>query len=119
MTRSARATFLILAILWQALVWLTPLGQAQKVADLINTMAHAQAVVHHHHDDQALHMDDHALDAAQHQHASEVLQLLGLEPLVNGIAFDRPRTFRFSSNAAPVVTVFLQRPLRPPQLRAV
>lgn len=115
MTRSARATFLILAILWQALVWLTPWGQEQQVTDLANTVAHAQALAHHHHDDHSLHMDDHVTEAAQHQHASETLQMVGLVPLVNGFSLNRPQSTRFSNNAAPIAAVFLQGPLRPPQ----
>ena len=119
MTRSSRATFLILAMLWQALVWLTPWGQEQKLTDLSNTMAHAQAVAHHHHDDRTLHMDDHVTDAAQHQHANEALQPMGLLPAVNGFSLDRSRPTRFSSSASPIAAVFLQGPLRPPQPTAV
>ena len=119
MVRSSRASFLILAIFWQALVWLTPWGQQQRVADLANTVAHAQALAHHHHDDHSLHMDDHVTEAAQHQHASETLQLVGLVSLVNGFFLDRPRSTRFSTSAAPIAAVFLQGPLRPPQPTAV
>ncbi len=118
MPRSARANFLILAMLWQALALLTPWGQEQKLTDLSNTMAHAQAVAHHHHDDRSLHMDDLVTDAAQHQHASEALQPIGLLPAVNGFALNRSRSTRFSSSAAPVAAVFLQGPLRPPQTTA-
>ncbi len=118
MSRSARANFLILAMLWQALAWLTPWGQEQKLTDLSNTMAHAQAVAHHHHDDRSLHMDDLVTDAAQHQHASEALQPIGLLPAVNYFALNRSRSTRFSSSAAPVAAVFLQGPLRPPQTTA-
>jgi len=119
MTRSARATFLTLAILWQALVWLTPWGQEQLVTDLANTVAHAQALAHHHHDHHSLHMDDHVTEAAQHQHSHEAVQLMGLLPPVNGFSLDRPRSTRFSNNAAPIAAVFIQGPLRPPQPTAV
>jgi len=119
MSRSSRATFLILAILWQALVWLTPWGQEQRVADLANTVAHVQATAHHHHDDHVLHTDDHVTEAAQHQHSHEAVQLMGLLPPVNGFSLDRPRSTRFSTSAAPIAAVFLQGPLRPPQPTAV
>jgi hypothetical protein len=119
MLRNSRATFLILAILWQALVWLTPWGQEQLVANLAITVAHAQASAHHHHDDSSLHMNDHVTEVAQHQHASEALQMVGLVPLVNGFSLDRPQSTRFSNNAAPITAVFLQGPLRPPQPTAV
>ncbi len=119
MLQSSRATFLMLAMLWQALVWLTPWGQEQRVADLANTVAHAQALAHHHHHDHSLDMDDHVTEAAQHHHASETLQLVGLVHLVNGFPLDRPRSTRFSTSAAPIAVVFLQGPLRPPQPTAV
>ncbi len=115
MTRSVRATFLTLAILWQALVWLTPWGQDQLLTDLANTVAHAQALAHHHHDDHSLHMDDHVTEAAQHQHSHEAGQLMGLLPPINGFFVDRPQSTRFSNNTAPIAAVFLQGPLRPPQ----
>jgi hypothetical protein len=119
MTRSNRATFLILAILWQVLVWLTPWGQEQRVADLANAVAHAQATAHHHHDDHSLHIDDHVTEAAEHQHTSEMLQLVGLVPLVNGFSLDRSLSTRFFDSAEPIAAVFLQGPLRPPQPTSV
>jgi hypothetical protein len=82
-------------------------------------VAHVQALAHHHHDDHSLHMDDHVKEAAQHQHASETLQWVGLVPQVNGFSLVRPRSTRFSTIAAPIAAVFLQGPLRPPQSTAV
>ena len=119
MTRNNCATLLILAVLWQTLVWLTPWGQDQRVVDLTNSVAHAQAVAHHHHDDHSLQLDDLVSEAVQHHHAHEMVQLLGLLPGVNGFALDRPRPLRFSSSAGPITAVFLQGVLRPPQPTAV
>jgi hypothetical protein len=119
MTLTSRATFLILAILWQALVWFTPWGLDQRVAEFSNTVAHAQAGAHHHHDDHSLHMDDHVTEAAQHHHAHEAVQLVGLLPPNNSFYMGRPMSTRFSNSAAPIAAVFLQGPLRPPQPTAV
>ena len=119
MIRSRRATFLIIAILWQALVWLTPWGQEQRVNDIANVVTHAQAFAHHHHDDHALHMDDHVAEASQHQHSNEAVQHMGLMPSISGFSPNRPRSTQFPSSAADIVTVFLQGPLRPPQPTAV
>ena len=119
MTRSSRANFLMIAILWQALVWLTPWGQEQRVTDLTNTVTHAQALAHHHHDDHSLHMDDHVAEASQHQHSNEAIQHMGLMPSINGFSPDRPRSTQFPNIAAAIAAVFLQGPLRPPQLTAV
>lgn len=116
MTRNARATFLILALLWQALVWLTPYGQEQKIVALANTMAHAQTVSHHHHDDHSLHLDGHVADVSQHQHTNEALQVMGLVPPVNGFTLDRPSSTKILVSASPIADVYLHGPLRPPQL---
>jgi hypothetical protein len=118
MTRSSSATFLIIAILWQALVWLTPWGQEQRVIDLANTVMHVHESEHHHHDDHFLHMDDHVAEAVQHQHSNEAVQHMGLMPAVNDFFLDRPHSTRFPNSAVAIAAVFLQGPLRPPQLTA-
>lgn len=115
MTRGTQATLLILAIFWQALVWLTPWGQEQRLADINNTMVHTQALTHHHLSDRSLHMDDPASDTAHHQHPSETFQLIGLLPVVYGFILLLTRSTRFSSGSASINVVFLQVPLRPPQ----
>ena len=115
MTRSARATLLIFAILWQTLVWLTPWGQEHRVSELANTMAHAQATAHHHHIDLSLHIDNHLTDTAHHHHANETFQLMGLLPANDGFVLDRSRSTRFLNSTAPITAVFLEGLLRPPQ----
>ena len=97
MTRSTRATLLMIAMLWQSLVWLTPLGQAQLSTDITNAWVHAQAASIH----------------AEHHH--EAAQPLGLAPNSHGLSFDRPQSTPFAGQADPIATVFLQGPLRPPQ----
>ncbi len=119
MIRSRRAIFLIIAILWQALVWLTPFGQAQRVNDLANIVTHSHALAHHHHDDHALHMDDHVAEASAHQHSNEAVQHMALMPNIDGFSHNRPRSTQFPNSAAAIATVFLQVPLRPPQPIAV
>lgn len=125
MTRSTRATLLMIALLWQSLVWLTPLGQAQLSTDITNAWVHAQAKAqdlkhhadHHHHDhqsDPSLQLNDHSADGVHHHH-HEAAQPLGLAPNSHGLSFDRPQTTQFAGHAAPIATVFLQGPLRPPQ----
>lgn len=120
MTRSTRATLLMIALLWQSLVWLTPLGQAQLSTDITNTWVHAQAIAQaqpHHHDhlsDPSLHLDDHSVDGMHHHH-HEATQPLGLAPQSVGWGFDLPQSTQFAGTADPISTVFLQGPLRPPQ----
>ena len=120
MTRSTRATLLMIALLWQSLVWLTPLGQAQLSTDINNAWVNAQAQPHradHHHDhqsDPSLHLDDRSVDGMHHHH-HEAAQPLGLAPQSVGWGFDLPQSTQFVGTAAPISTVFLQGPLRPPQ----
>lgn len=128
MSRSARATLLMLALLWQSLVWLTPGGHAQLSTDLSNAWVHAQAGSHHaghgHHDhavsdrqsDPSLHLDVHNADGAHHHH--ETAQPLGLAPKGESLGFDRPPSTQGADQAPPIVSVFLQGPLRPPQPQA-
>lgn len=122
MTQSNRATLLMIAILWQSVVWLTPLGQAQLSTDITNAWVHAQAAsihaehlhdLHDHQSDPSLHLNDHNVDGAHHHH--EAAQPLGLAPNSHGSGFDRPQPTPFAGHTAPIATVFLQGPLRPPQ----
>jgi len=128
MSRSARATLLMLALLWQSLVWLTPWGQGQLSTDLTNAWVHAQAGSHHaghdhhdhslseHHSDPSLHLDDHNANGAHHHH--EAAQPLGLAPKGEGLGVDLARSTQFAGQAPPIALVFLQGPLRPPQPQA-
>ncbi len=119
MSRSCSAYLLIVVMLWQALVWLTPWGQEQRVNDLANIVTHTQVSAHHHHDDPALHMDDPVAEASQHQHANEAVQHMALMPSISGFFQNRPSSTQFPNSAAVIATVFLQGPLRPPQPTAV
>ncbi|WP_299510089.1 hypothetical protein, partial [uncultured Limnohabitans sp.] len=117
MSPSTRATLLMFALLWQSLLWLTPLGQAQLSTDIANAWVHAQAATQHaahphdHQSDPSLHLDDHSLDGAHHHH-HEAAQPLGLAPHSDGLGFDRPQSTPFAGQTAPIATVFLQGQLR-------
>lgn len=105
---------MVFALLWQALIWLTPMGQAQHAQDIQNLATHAQWVDHHHHDDQSLHVDD-SVDSQGHHHANESVQPAGLLPATN------PHVAEVALAAPPVayplvwVSASLGVPLRPPQ----
>ena len=114
MTRCTRATLLMLVILWQALAWLTPVGQMEKTGEVANLMAHANLVDHHHHDDRSLHMDDSA-DSPGHYHAHEAVQPVGLVPVTVDYLVVVPPAAPPVAHAADVASVFLEGPLRPPQ----
>lgn len=115
-----RACMLSLALLWQALAWLSPLGQAETTARLVNVLEHAQAVAHHHHDqlgeaDEQHHEHDALHANAPHHHANEAVQSVGLVPQAGDLTAEAPRPPRVSHPSALPASVFLQGPLRPPQ----
>jgi hypothetical protein len=120
MSPSTRAALLIFALLWQTLVWLTPLGQAQLSTDITNAWVHAQAATHHaahqhdHQSDPSLQLEGHSSDGAHHHH-HEAAQPLGLAPHREELGFDRPQSTQFAGTVVLIATVFLRGPLRPPQ----
>ena len=59
---------LLTAFLWQSLMVFGAMSPAQRVVEMDHMVAYSQDAVHHHHADNALHMDDDG-DTVQHQHA--------------------------------------------------
>lgn len=116
-TRSTRALLLMLAMLWQALFWVTPIGQSKQIQDVENLVAHSQAVDHHHHDDQSLHVDDSA-ESQFHHHAHEAVEPAALLPVVVEGPFFTPPGAPPTALLALWASAFLQGPLRPPQPHA-
>lgn len=136
MTHRARALLLILALVWQAMAWLSPVGHAQMAERLVNALTHAQSVAHHHHGDDQHHdhgaeygheqdatlnldeasADVHPANAAPHHHANEAVQSVGLVPQAGDVTAEAPRPPRVSHLSALRASVFLQGPLRPPQV---
>ncbi len=117
MTQSARATLLILVLLWQSMLWLTPLGQAQIMESPNNALTHAQAAAHQHQNDPSLHPYEAGVDGPHHHH-HEAPQTMGLVPTASGFDLDRYRSTRFESHAQPIASISLQGPLRPLQPHA-
>ena len=115
-TRSTRALLLMLAMLWQALFWVTPIGQSKQIQDVENLVAHSQAVDHHH-DDQSLHVDDSA-ESQFHHHAHEAVEPAALLPVVVEGPFFTPPGAPPTALLALWASAFLQGPLRPPQPHA-
>ena len=63
-----RAITLLTVLLWQSLLVLGSWSMSQQVGDLDHLIAHCQDANHHHHADNALHMDDDG-GPVQHLHA--------------------------------------------------
>ncbi|MGE0099047.1 MAG: hypothetical protein AB7S86_11950 [Hydrogenophaga sp.] len=114
MSRSTRAVFLLLALLWQGLFAVTPYGLDLKADKMAHAVVHAEAVNHHHHDDRSLHLDE-AADDASHQHVHEGVQPAGLLPSLMLRLAERLPAAPAAVAGFPVPTVFLEGPLRPPQ----
>jgi hypothetical protein len=115
MNRSSCAKFLILAMLWQALVWLTPWGQDQSLTDLSNTFAHAQAASLNDQVDHSAHINNCVTDGPQQHHSSDAFQFIGPMPETHGFHLNRADSSWFIYSQASFATVFLQGPLRPPE----
>jgi hypothetical protein len=116
MLRSAWTAVLI-ALLLQTGIGLTPRGVAQKSQELGHTIVHAQGAQHHHHDDGSLHLEQ-ALDESAHQHADEGMQLSALLSVSSSaVPVVVPCAVEWTAAAA-VTTVFLEGPLRPPRCTA-
>ena len=112
-----RAVYLLLAMAWQALAWLTPVHRDHQQEVIAHLVVHAQEVGHHHHADRTLHVEDDGSEPS-HQHAHQAAQLPGLPPtvlLATGDPIPSVLVPRADTGHAPVV---LEGPLRPPQRRA-
>lgn len=85
MVRRSRALFLLAVLLWQSLGMFASVAVTQQAGKLEHLMVHCQDADHHHHADNALHMDDHADDMGadgdgplQHLHADSGTNTMGL-----------------------------------------
>jgi hypothetical protein len=115
MSPSTRATYLLLAILWQALMWLTPYGLARKSQETAHMVVHAQTMDHHHHADQSLHLEE-TTDESTHQHTDAGMQPAGLLPFLSAQLPHWPSLAPDKTVRKGAPSVFLEGPLRPPQL---
>jgi hypothetical protein len=117
MLKDARATLLLLVMLWQAVAWLTPFGVAQKAEEIAHVLVHTQEVDHHHHDDRSLHLED-ADGEPPHEHAGNGAQPAALPPAIVASLPEFPEPPRYPAATADRPSAFLEGPLRPPRLRA-
>ena len=113
MSRGFRALILLIVLLWQSMAMFGSVTVAQRAGELEHMAVHCQDAQHHHHADQALHMDD---DGAglQHLHADAGTNTAGLLTTVI------PALARIRSMSPPETThaiwlsLTLEGPLRPP-----
>lgn len=109
-----RAFLLLLAMVWQALAWLTPVHLDHQKEAIAHMVVHAQELDHHHHADQTLHMEDDGSEPP-HQHANQATQLPGLPPtalLATGDPMPPVLVPGAGTGHAPVVLEGLLRPPR-------
>lgn len=77
MSSRFRAILLLVALLWQILPVLSPLGVEQRTAELEHVSFHGLDIDHHHHDAQSLHVDDTG-GTSMHFHADGEINTAGL-----------------------------------------
>ena len=112
-----RTIALLIAMLWQSLLALSPAVAAERADDFGHLTMHAQSADHHHHEDQTVHQEDSG-GAFQHHHADGGLNQAGM------LALGWPHlvTFKPLSPAeaafARVPTPDLEGLLRPPRHNA-
>lgn len=99
---------------WQALACLMPLPLDRQTDSLAHLLVHAEALDHHHHQDQSLHVDDDGSEPP-HQHAQPALQLPGLLPSMTLAAGERLPAVLVPGAPAGHPPVFLEGLLRPPR----
>ena len=117
MTARLRSFLLVLAMVWQALAWLTPVGQGLGTQAMANLLSHAQKLDHHHHQDGSLHADANA-EAPAHFHADDGVHLVGLVPMSQeGFHFLLPSA-PLSGGSYTFRSVTPEALLRPPQALA-
>ncbi len=111
MSSRFHALILLAALVWQSMAMFGSITVAQRASELEHMAVHCQDA-HHHHADQALHMDDDS--AGQHLHADAGTQTAGLLTTVI------PALARIRSMSPPETThaiwlsPTLEGPLRPP-----
>ncbi|MBY0411705.1 MAG: hypothetical protein K2Q97_16660 [Burkholderiaceae bacterium] len=114
MTHQPRALLLLMAMLWQAVAWLSPVYIEQQKEAIAHMVVHAQEADHHHHADQTLQVDDEG-SGVPHHHANQAAQVPGLPPaMVFGAGDALPSIWVPSAGTGPA-QVFLEGFLRPPR----
>lgn len=113
-SKSAVAAVFLFAMLWQAVAWLVPDARSRHAEQLGHSLAHTQAVDHHHLMDESLCLEG-ASDDRPHQHESG-----GLQPgmLISATVADISTPPPSSPTAAvrgAKSSIFLEGPLRPPR----
>lgn len=112
-----RALYLLFAVLWQTLAWLSPVYLDHQREVIAHMVVHAQEVDHHHHADQTLHMEEDGSEPP-HQHAHQAVQVPGLPPVMALVAGDPVPSVLVPHAIAGHASVFLDSPLRPPRRSA-
>lgn len=113
-----RALVLLMAMVWQALAWLTPIHLDHQAEVIAHLVVHAQEVGHHHHADQTLHVVEDDGSEPPHQHASQAVQMPGLAPSMTFAAGDLFSSVWVPGTGAGYAPVYLDSPLRPPRRSA-
>jgi hypothetical protein len=108
-----RAIFLLMAIFWQSLSVLAPLTVATRATEMTHLAVHGQDADHHHHDDQALHMEE-ADEPMNHIHADAGFNTSGLlSTHLAAVTSARPLSPAWVEKSMGL-SPFLDGPLRPP-----
>lgn len=117
MFRNLRSITILTVILWQSLALLGSWSVSQQVGNLEHLIVHGQDANHHHHSDNALHMDDDG-GPAQHVHADTGNSSVALLTSQQSAAADVRSMSPPDKTYAVWISPTLEGPLRPPMPRA-
>ena len=108
---------LMAGFLFQAMAVASTLGVSQQGAGLEHLLVHSQDANHHHHVDNALHMDDDG-GSVQHQHADSSSSTSAILVALNSVVLDINAMSMPYTKATLWLSATLEGPLRPPKPRA-
>jgi hypothetical protein len=115
MTKRSRSLLLFLVMLWQVLLLLVPFNIAERAQALSHAMEHSEALLHHHHQDQSLHLEEATGQAIDHVHTDSGFSSAGLVPSGWPTVGVLTPFVHLAMASASIPFPHLEGPLRPPQ----
>lgn len=114
MTKQSRSLLLICVMLLQVMLLLVPINIKERSNDWSHQVQHSEALLHHHHQDQSLHLEQ-AKGQIDHVHIDNSFSSAGLVPSAWPTVFIFMSFERWAMVLAAIPHPYLEGPLRPPQ----
>ena len=115
MTKRSRSLLLLVVMLLQVLLFLVPLNIAERAQAWSHEMQHIQTLLHHHHQDQSLHLEQAKGQTIDHVHIDNSFSSAALVPSAWPTVAIFMSFERWAMAPATIPCPHLEGPLRPPQ----